>query len=66
MVTLSWVITSCAGMSIVTVRRSTFGIRSMKGISRIRPGPRGPDQPAEPEDDAPLVLLHDLDGGDEG
>ena len=54
-------ITSCAGTSIVTVRRSTLTIRSMNGISRIRPGPRDAGEPAKPEDDAPLVLLHDLD-----
>src|SRR5262245_22327367 len=40
--TLSFVITSCAGTSMVTVRRPTFTARSSTGISRIRPGPRSP------------------------
>src|SRR5436190_1236702 len=39
--TLSLVITSCGGMLSVIVRRSTFTIRSMIGISRKRPGPFG-------------------------
>src|SRR5215210_4410250 len=34
--------TSWAGMSSVTVRRSIFCMRSMKGTSKMRPGPRGP------------------------
>ena len=37
--TLSRVMTSCGGMFSVTVRRSTRTIRSITGISRIRPGP---------------------------
>src|SRR5262252_6125625 len=40
--TLSLVITSCAGTSMVTVRSPTFTARSRMGISRIRPGPRSP------------------------
>src|SRR5262252_6648275 len=40
--TLSFVITSCEGTSIVTVRKPTFTARSRIGISRIRPGPRSP------------------------
>src|SRR6516162_304103 len=40
--TLSLVITSCAGTSMVTVRNPTLTARSMIGISRIRPGPRSP------------------------
>ena len=39
MVTLSFEITSCGGTVRVTVLRSTLTIRSMIGISRIRPGP---------------------------
>ena len=37
--TLSRVISSWAGMSIVTVRRSTLIMRSTKGIRSMRPGP---------------------------
>src|SRR5262245_38013205 len=37
--TLSRVITSCGGTSMVIVRRLTFTILSMKGMSRTRPGP---------------------------
>src|SRR5262245_62002257 len=40
--TLSLVITSCAGTSMVTVRKPTLTARSSTGISRIRPGPRSP------------------------
>src|SRR5215471_6562065 len=40
--TLSLVMTSCAGTSIVTVRRPTFTARSMMGMSRMSPGPRSP------------------------
>src|SRR5262245_31386055 len=40
--TFSFVITSCAGTSMVTVRSPTFTARSSTGISRIRPGPRSP------------------------
>src|SRR5262249_38202507 len=40
--TLSLVITSCAGTSIVTVRRPTLTARSRMGISRMSPGPRSP------------------------
>src|SRR5208282_2888106 len=39
-VTLSLVITSCGGMSSVTVRRSIRAIRSSTGITKITPGPR--------------------------
>src|SRR5215213_7655767 len=39
--TLSFVITSWGGMLSVIVRRSTFTIRSMIGISRKSPGPLG-------------------------
>src|SRR5579884_2048566 len=42
MVTLSRVITSCAGISMVRVRRSTLIMRSMYGTRMIRPGPRAP------------------------
>ena len=37
--TLSRVMTSCGGTSMATVRRLTFTILSMKGISSTRPGP---------------------------
>src|ERR1043166_6070591 len=40
--TLSLVITSCAGTSIVTVRNPTFTARSIPGIRMMRPGPRSP------------------------
>ncbi len=64
--TLSFVITSCGGMFSVIVRRSTLTIRSTIGISRKRPGPFGSGkQPAEPEDDAALVLARDLDRRDQ-
>src|SRR5215211_609798 len=52
--------TSWAGMSRVTVRRSIFCMRSTKGTSRMRPGPRGPRR-HEAEDDSALVLLDDFD-----
>ena len=49
-------------MFSVIVRRSTLTIRSTIGIRRKRPGPlRLGEQPAEPEDDAALVLARDLD-----
>ena len=38
-VTLSLVMTSCGGMSYVTVWRFTFTIRSMIGMMKNRPGP---------------------------
>ncbi len=64
--TLSFVITSCGGTFSVTVRRSTFTIRSTIGISRKMPGPFGVrQQPAEAEDHAPLVLAGDLDRREE-
>src|SRR5690242_12569912 len=40
--TLSLVITSCAGTSMVTVRNPTFTARSIMGMRMIRPGPRSP------------------------
>src|SRR6056297_2573514 len=40
--TVSLVITSCAGTSILIVRKLTFTIRSMIGIRIIRPGPFAP------------------------
>src|SRR3990172_2165850 len=51
-VTLSRVITSCAGTSMVTVRRLTLTILSTTGISTIRPGPQ-PAPPAGPRPPAP-------------
>src|SRR5262249_40079954 len=40
--TLSLVITSCAGTSMVTVRSPTLTARSRTGISSTSPGPRSP------------------------
>src|SRR5256885_4851114 len=40
--TLSLVITSCAGTSMVTVRNPTLTARSIPGIRMMRPGPRSP------------------------
>src|SRR5512135_976806 len=42
MVTLSRVIASWLGTSRVTTRRSTFVMRSMKGIMKNKPGPLAP------------------------
>ena len=64
-VTLSFVITSCAGMSIVTMRRSTLHHPLDVGDEQDDARPARPDEAAEPEDDAALVLLHDLDRGEE-
>jgi len=71
--TLSRVITSCGGTSIVIVRRLTFTILSMNGIRSTRPGPV-PSPPGlkialvrrpKPEDHAPLVLAEDAERGEE-
>src|SRR5512147_984564 len=40
--TLSFVMTSCAGTSIVTVRSPTFTARSITGSRMMSPGPRSP------------------------
>ena len=64
--TLSFVITSCGGTFSVTVRRSTFTMRSTIGIRRKMPGPFGVRQePPEAEDHAALVLAGDLDRREE-
>ena len=59
-VTLSRVMHSWLGTSIVTVRRSIFTMRSTIGRMTKRPGPSRAHQPAEAEDDAALVLGDDL------
>ena len=64
--TLSFVITSCGGMFSVIVRRSTFTIRSTIGNEQEEARAlRLRQQPAEPEDDAALVLARDLDRRDQ-
>ena len=47
-------------MSSVTVRRSIFCMRSMKGTSK-RGRDHGTEQPAKAEYDAALVLFDNLD-----
>ena len=39
MVTLSWVITACGGMSTTSTRSVTFTSRSKTGMRKITPGP---------------------------
>jgi hypothetical protein len=62
--TLSLVITSCGGTSMVTVRRSIRTAFSIPGMMSVSPGRAGPPG-AEPKYHQTLVLAHDLDGARE-
>ena len=44
---------------MVTTRKSIFTIRSTTGIRKIRPGPFGAQQLAQPENHAALVFAQD-------